>query len=45
MDHMAYGGGGAEEMTGRGLTGTHFLPQGQTLTADYYISNILEKEN
>ena len=31
-------------MTGRGLTGIHFLPQGQTLTADYYINNILEKE-
>ena len=31
-------------MTGRGLTGIHFLPQGQTLTADYYIKNILEKQ-
>ena len=31
-------------MTGRGLTGIHFLPQGQTLTADCYINNILEKE-
>ena len=31
-------------MAGRGLTGIHFLPQGQTLTADYYINNILEKE-
>ena len=31
-------------MTGRGLTRIHFLPQGQTLTADYYINNILEKE-
>ena len=31
-------------MTGRGLTGIHFLPQGQTLTADHYINNILEKE-
>ena len=31
-------------MTGRGLTGIYFLPQGQTLTADYYINNILEKE-
>ena len=31
-------------MTGRGLTGLHFIPQGQTLTADYYINNILEKE-
>ena len=28
---------------GRGLTAIHFLPQGQTLTADYYIKNILEK--
>ena len=31
-------------MTGRGLTELHFMPQGQTLTADYYINNILEKE-
>ena len=31
-------------MTGRGLTGIHFLPQGQTLTVDYYIKNILEEE-
>ena len=28
-------------MTGRGLTGIHLLPQGQTLTVDYYINNIL----
>ena len=27
-------------MTGRGLTGIHILPQGQTLTEDYYINNI-----
>jgi len=31
-------------MTGCGLTGLHFIPQLQTLTADYYINNILEKE-
>ena len=31
-------------MTGRGLTGIHFLPQGKTLTDNYYINNILEKE-
>ena len=31
-------------MTGHGLTGIYFLPQGQTLTADYYINNMLEKE-
>ena len=31
-------------MTGRGLTGLHFLPQGETLTADYYINNTLEKD-
>ena len=37
MDHMG-------RNAGRGLTGIHFLPQGQTLTADYYINNILEKE-
>ena len=30
-------------MTGRGFTRIHFLPQGQTLKADYYINNILEK--
>ena len=29
-------------MTGRGLTGMHLLPQGQTLTVDYYINNLLE---
>ena len=43
----SYGPGGAGiwgGMTGRGLTGIHFLPQGQTLTADYYINNILQKE-
>ena len=28
-------------MTGCGLTGIYFLPQGQTLTAGYYINNIL----
>ena len=27
-------------VTGRGLTGIHFLPPKQTLTADYYINNI-----
>ena len=27
-------------MTGCGLTRIHFLPQGQTLSADYYINNI-----
>ena len=37
MDH--WGG-----MTGCGLTGIYFLPQEQTLTVDYYINNILEKE-
>ena len=31
-------------MTGCGLTGIHFVSQGQTLTADYCINNILEKE-
>ena len=31
-------------MTGRGLTGLHFIPQGETLTADYYINNTLEKD-
>ena len=31
-------------MTGRGVTELHFMPQGQTLTADYYVNNILEKE-
>ena len=33
---MVWGG-----MTGRGL---HFIPQGQTVTAEYYITKILEKE-
>ena len=31
-------------MTGHGLTGIHFLSQGQTLTTDYCINNKLEKE-
>jgi len=32
-------------MTGRARSqGLHFIPQGQKLTADYYINNILEKE-
>ena len=31
-------------MTGRGLTNLHFILQGQTVTADYYISQIMEKE-
>ena len=37
---MNHGGG----MKSRGLTGIHFLPQRQTLKANYYINNILEKE-
>ena len=38
---MIWGG-----MTGRGLTSLHFnfIPQGQTVTAEYYITKILEKE-
>ena len=35
---------GNDRMTGHGLTGIHFLPQGQTLTPEYYINNLLEKE-
>ena len=31
-------------MTGRGLTRLHILPSGQTLTSEYYIKEILEKE-
>jgi len=31
-------------MRGRGLTELHFIPPGQTLTADFYITNVLEKE-
>ena len=31
-------------MRGRGLTSLHFIPQGQTVTAEYYITKILEKE-
>ena len=31
-------------MASRGLTNHHFIPQGQTVTAGYYISNILDKE-
>ena len=36
---MVWGG-----MTGRGLTSLHFIPQGQTVTAEYYITKILERE-
>ena len=32
-------------MTGRGLTNLHFIPQGQTVTADYYISQILKRRS
>ena len=31
-------------MTGRGLTSLHFIPQGQTVRAEYNITKILEKE-
>ena len=32
-------------MSGRGFTSLHFIPQGQTVTAEYYITKIrLEKE-
>ena len=31
-------------MTGRGLKKLHMLPTGQTLTSEYYINQILEKE-
>ena len=31
-------------MTGRGLTSLHFIPQSQTVTAEYYTTKILEKE-
>ena len=31
-------------ITGRGFTGIHFLPQAKTLTTEYYINNLLEKE-
>ena len=36
---MVWGG-----MTGRGLTSLHFIPQGQTVTAEYYITKILQEE-
>ena len=36
---MVWGG-----TTGRGLTSLLLIPQGQTLTAEYYITKILEKE-
>ena len=31
-------------MTDRGLGSLHFIPQGQTVTAEYYVTKILEKE-
>ena len=31
-------------MTGRSLTSLHFIQQGQTATAEYYITKLLEKE-
>ena len=36
---MVWGG-----MTGRGLTSLHFILQGQTVTAEYYITKILEEK-
>ena len=36
---MVWGG-----MTDHGLTSLHFIPQGQTVTAEYYITKILEEE-
>ena len=36
---MVWGG-----MTGRGLTSLLFILQGQTVTAEYYITKLLEKE-
>ena len=36
---MVWGG-----MTGRGLTSLHFIPQGQAVTGEYYITEVLEKE-
>ena len=36
---MLWGG-----ITGRRLTKLHMLPTGQTLTSEYYINQILEKE-
>ena len=36
---MVWGG-----MTGRGLTKLYILPSGQTLTSDYYVKEIPEKE-
>ena len=36
---MVWGG-----MTGRGLTKLHMPPTGQTLTSEYYINQIFEKE-
>ena len=36
---MVWGG-----MTGRGLTSLHFIPQGQTVAAEYHVTKILEKE-
>jgi len=36
---MVWGG-----KTGRGLPKLHMLPTGQTLTSDFYINQILEKE-
>ena len=31
-------------MTDRGLTSLYFIPHGQTVTAEYYVTKILEKE-
>ena len=39
FEWMVWGG-----MTGHCLTSLHFIPQGQTVTADYYITKILERE-
>ena len=31
-------------MTGYGLTNLHFVPQGQTLTSNYYIKELLDEK-
>ena len=37
-------GGMTGSRTGRGFTNLYFVPQGQTLTANYYINKILNEE-
>ena len=39
------GGGGGGAMSASGLSAIHIMPQGRTVDAEYYVEDILEKED